>query len=168
MISKLKEDWQTYEGDIWRQGLWVMWVYRFGQWRYSVRPALMRRPLSLLYKMLRTACQMLTGIELPCETQVGRRLRIEHFGGIIISGDAVIGDDVVLRHGVTIGLKRTGERGAPRIGHRVDIGAGAKILGNITIGDDAVIGANAVVVHDIPAGAIAVGIPARLIKRKGV
>ncbi len=166
MIENLKEDWRTYEGDIWRQGLWVMWVYRFGQWRYGVRPALLRKPFSLLYKILRTACQMLTGIELPCETRVGRRLRIEHFGGIVISGDAVIGDDVVLRHGVTVGLKRTGERGAPRIGDRVDIGAGAKILGTIVIGDDAVIGANAVVLCDVPPGALAAGIPARIIRQE--
>jgi serine O-acetyltransferase len=166
MIENLKEDWQTYEGDIWRQGLWVMWVYRFGQWRYGIRPALLRKPFSLLYKILRTSCQMLTGVELPCETRVGRRLRIEHFGGIVISGDSVIGDDVVLRHGVTIGLKRTGQRGAPRIGNRVDIGAGAKILGDITIGDDAVIGANAVVLKDVPPGAFAVGIPARIIRQE--
>ncbi|NJD33526.1 MAG: serine acetyltransferase [Betaproteobacteria bacterium] len=168
MITTLKEDWQTYEGDIWRQGLWVMWVYRFGQWRYGVRPTILRKPFSLLYKILRTGCQMLTGVELPCETKIGRRLRIEHFGGIIVSGDAVIGDDVILRNGVTIGLKRTGQRGAPRIGNRGDIGAGAKILGDIHIGDDAVIGANAVVLKDVPPGAFAVGIPARVIQREVV
>ena len=166
MFTNLKEDWRTYEGDIWRQGLWVMWVYRFGRWRYQIRPRWLRKPFSLLYKILRTGCQMATGIELPCETRVGRRLRIEHFGGIIVSGDAVIGDDVVLRHGVTLGLKRTNERGAPRIGNRVDIGAGAKLLGPVTIGDDAVIGANAVVLRDVPPGALAVGIPARIVTRE--
>ena len=168
MINTLKEDWQTYEGDIWRQGLWVMWVYRFGQWRYGVRSGILRKPLSLLYKIARTIVQMLTGVELPCETKVGRRLRIEHFGSIIISGDAVIGDDVILRNGVTIGLKRTGQRGAPRIGNRVDIGAGAKILGDISIGDDAVIGANAVVLKNVPPGAFAVGVPARVIQREAI
>lgn len=166
MFDHLKEDWRTYEGDIWRQGLWAMWVYRFGQWRYKVRPAWLRKPFSFLYKLQRTVIQMLTGIELPCETQVGRRLRIEHFGGIIVSGDAVIGDDVVIRQGVTIGLKRTNQRGAPQIGNRVDIGAGAKLLGPIRIGDDAVIGANAVVLCDVPAGALAVGVPARIILRR--
>jgi serine O-acetyltransferase len=122
--------------------------------------------MSFLYKLLRAAMHVLTGIDLPCEAKVGRRLRIDHFGGIIVSGDAVIGDDVVLRNGVTIGLKRTNERGAPVIGNRVDIGAGAKILGPIRIGDGAVIGANAVVVHDVPAGAVAVGIPARVLPRQ--
>ncbi|HEY5141561.1 MAG TPA: serine O-acetyltransferase, partial [Methylococcales bacterium] len=64
--------------------------------------------------------------------------------------------------GVTIGLKRTGEMGAPIIGNRVDIGAGAKLLGAIRIGDDVVIGANAVVLQDIPANSLAVGVPARI------
>ena len=160
MFDNLREDWLTYEKDIARQGLWVMCVYRFGNWRYKVRPAFLRIPLSFLYKLLKVWSQILTGIDLPCEVKVGRRFRIEHFGGIIISGDTVIGDDVVIRNNVTIGLRRTGLRGAPLIGNRVDIGAGAVILGNIRIGDDVSIGANAVVLRDVPAHSIAVGVPA--------
>ena len=108
----------------------------------------------------------MSGIELPCEVQLGRRVRIDHFSDIIISGDAVIGDDVVIRNGVTIGLKHTDKRGSPTIGSRVDIGAGAKILGPITIGDDVVIGANAVVIENVPSNSLAVGVPARVIPRK--
>lgn len=160
MFEHIREDWQTYDRDIWRQGFWAMMVYRFGNWRYTLNSPLLRRPCSLLYKILRTIIMMTTGIELQCETRIGRRLLIEHFGGIIISGDTVIGDDVVIRQGVTIGLARQGQRGAPVIGNRVDIGAGAKILGAVVIGDDAVIGANAVVVKDVPAGLLAVGVPA--------
>ena len=160
MLELLREDWNTYDQDLWRQGFWAMCVYRFGNWRYGIRPAWLRKPFSLAYRLLRTAIQIVAGIELHCETRVGRRLLIEHFGGIIVSGDAVIGDDVVIRQGVTIGLRTTGRRGAPVIGNRVDIGAGAKLLGNIRIGDDAVIGANAVVLCDVPAGALAVGVPA--------
>lgn len=162
MFENLREDWQVYERDISRQGLWVMVVFRFGQWRYTIRNPLLRKPFSFVYRVLRTICQVMTGIELHCETRVGRRLRIDHFGGIIISGDAVIGDDVVVRQGVTIGLRHDNERGSPIIGNRVDIGAGAKILGPIQIGDGAVIGANAVVIRDVPAGALAVGVPARI------
>jgi len=161
MFELIREDWRTHQRDIWRQGVWTLLIYRFGRWRYGL-PTLLRKPFSLLYKLLKVAGQILTGIDLPCETRVGRRLLIEHFGGIIISGDAVIGDDVVIRNGVTIGLRRTGERGAPVIGNGVDIGAGAKLLGRITIGDGAVIGANAVVLQDVPAGALAVGIPAQV------
>lgn len=165
MFERIREDFQAHQRDPWRQGVWVLLVYRFGQWRYRVRPALLRRPLSLLYKFMKVGVQMLTGIDLPCETRIGRRLVIEHFGGIIISGDSQIGDDVVLRHGVTLGLRRTGVPGAPVIGNSVDIGAGAKVLGPVHIGDGAVIGANAVVLCDVPAGALAVGIPARIKRR---
>jgi serine O-acetyltransferase len=162
MFENIREDWRTYEGDLTRQGLWVMIVYRFGRWRYRFQTAVLRVPLSFLYKVLKLASQILTGIDLPCEVEVGHRLTIEHFGGIIISGDTKIGDDVVIRDGVTIGLRRTGVRGAPIVGNRVDIGTGAKILGSIRIGDDVAIGANAVVLEDVPNDSIAVGVPARI------
>ena len=165
MFERVREDFATHDRDPWRQGVWVLLVYRFGCWRYTVRPALLRKPLSFLYRLMKIGVQILTGIDLPCETRVGRRLVIEHFGGIVVSGDAVIGDDVVLRHGVTLGLRRTGTAGAPVVGNGVDIGAGAKILGPVRIGDGAVIGANAVVLCDVPAGALAVGIPARIRQR---
>jgi serine O-acetyltransferase len=168
MFDLIREDFNAHDRDPWRQGVWAMLVYRFGRWRYGVRPALLRRPLSLVYKFMKIGAQITTGIDLPCEAQVGRRLVIEHFGGIVVSGDSVIGDDVTLRHGVTLGLRRTGVPGAPVIGNGVDIGAGAKILGPVRIGDGAVIGANAVVLCDVPAGALAVGIPARIKGRRPV
>lgn len=166
MFDNLREDWRTYDRDPFRQGLWVMAVYRFGRWRYQIRPRWMRMPLSAAYKILRLLMEILTGIELPCEAIVGRRFRIDHFGGVIISGDAVFGDDCVIRNGVTVGLRNTGERGSPVIGNRVDVGAGAKILGSIRIGDDVAIGANAVVLTNVPSHSIAVGIPARVLPRK--
>ncbi len=162
MFDNIREDWRTYEGFLSRQGLWVMWVYRFGRWRYTLKNRWLRMPFSFLYRILKLLSQILTGIDLPCEVKVGRRFTIEHFGGIIISGDTVFGDDVIIRNGVTIGLKRTGVRGAPVIGNRVDIGAGAKILGSIHIGDDVIIGANAVVITDIPPNSFAVGVPAHI------
>jgi len=166
MFQNIREDWQTYEGDLGRQGLWVMVVYRFGRWRYGVRSRILRAPLSFAYKLMKVGAQILTGIDLPCEVKLGHRFTIEHFGDIIVSGDAEIGDDVVLRNGVTIGLRHTGVRGAPKIGNRVDIGAGAKILGDITIGDDVAIGANAVVIKDVPPNSIAIGVPAEIRPRR--
>ena len=162
MFDNLREDWRTYEHDPTRQGLWVMVVYRFGRWRYRIHNRWLRLPFSILYKILKLLSQILTGIDLPCEVTVGRRFKIEHFGDIIISGDTVFGDDVVIRNGVTVGLKRTNERGAPIIGNRVDIGAGAKILGPIRIGDDVAIGANAVVLRNVPPNSLAIGVPAQI------
>jgi serine O-acetyltransferase len=106
------------------------------------------------------------GIEIPCEAVIGKRFSIEHTGAIVISGDAVFGDDCVIRQGVTVGLKNRNHRGSPRIGNRVDIGAGAKLLGDIAIGDDVAIGANAVVLCDVPDGCIAVGVPAVIKTRR--
>src|SRR4051812_339477 len=111
MFENLREDWAVYDGDVSRQGLWVMWVYRLGRWRYGIRSRFLRLPFSFLYRILKLWSQILTGIDLPCEVTLGRRFRIEHFGGIIVSGDAVFGDDVVIRNGVTVGLRRTGVRG---------------------------------------------------------
>ena len=166
MFDNLREDWRTYDRKLLRQGLWVMAVYRFGRWRYRIRARWIRVPFSGIYKLLRLLCEILTGIELPCEAVVGRRFRIDHFGGIIISGDAVFGDDCVIRNGVTVGLRHRGVRGSPHIGNRVDIGTGAKLLGPIRIGDDTAIGANSVVLCDVPDNTIAVGIPARILARK--
>jgi serine O-acetyltransferase len=166
MFDHLREDWRTYDRQLARQGLWAMCLYRFGRWRYTIRWRWLRLPFSMLYKFLKPFSEIATGIELPCEVTLGRRFRIDHFGGIIISGDAVFGDDCVVRNGVTVGLRHAGQRGSPVIGNRVDIGAGAKILGPIRIGDDVAIGANAVVITDVPSNSIAVGIPARILPRR--
>jgi serine O-acetyltransferase len=166
VFENIREDWRTQDRDWKRQGLWVMVVYRFGVWRYGIGNRFVRLPFSIAYKILKLLSEILTGIDLPCEAKLGRRFRIDHFGGIVISGDAVFGDDCVIRNGVTVGLRHTGQRGAPVIGNRVDIGAGAKVLGAIQVGDDVAIGANAVVITDVPANSIAVGVPAKIRPRK--
>jgi serine O-acetyltransferase len=158
-FENIRADLAAYNGDWSAQGFWVMLVYRFGRWRYGLRPALLRKLGSALYKLLYKLVQVATGIELPCEVIVGRRFIIDHFGGIVISGFTSFGDDCRIRSGVVIGLRRVDEPSAPRIGNNVDIGTGAKILGPITIGDNVVIGANAVVLQDVPANSIAVGVP---------
>lgn len=166
MFDNIREDYRAHERMLNRQGLWAMAVYRFGRWRYTIRWRPLRMPFSLVYRVLKVAVEVLTGIDLPCEATLGRRFVIDHFGGIIISGDAVFGDDCRVRNGVTVGLRHTHLRGSPIIGNRVDIGAGAKLLGPIHIGDDVAIGANAVVICDVPSNSIAVGVPARILPRR--
>ena len=166
MFDNFREDLKTYEGNWASPGLWVMAVYRFGRWRYGIRVPLVRKIFSFCYKVMFAFVQAATGTELPCEAKVGRRLRIDHSQGIVISGDACLGDDVILRNGVTIGLRRAGVRGSPVIGDRADIGAGAKILGTIVLGNDVSVGANAVVLSDVPSNSVAVGIPARISPKK--
>ena len=106
----------------------------------------------------------LTGIEIHPGATIGRRFFIDHGMGVVIGETAEIGDDVTLYHGVTLGGTswQEGKR-HPTLGNGVIVGAGAKILGPIHIGDNAKIGSNAVVVKDVPAGATAAGIPARIL-----
>ncbi len=163
MFDNIRSDLAAHKGDWGAQGFWAMVIYRFGRWRYTLGNRWLRMPFSLLYKIAFKGVQVVSGIELPCEVTVGRGFRIDHFGGIVISGFASFGQGCVIRNGVTVGLRRIDEPSAPTIGNYVDIGAGAKVLGPITIGDHAVIGANAVVLDDVPSHAIAVGIPARII-----
>ena len=160
MFDNIRADLQAHSGQWSAQGFWALVVYRFGRWRYGVRPVLLRKLLSAVYRVLYKLVQIVTGIELPCEVQLGRNFVIDHSGGIVISGYARFGDNCRIRNGVVVGLSRVDEPCAPVIGNNVDIGAGAKLLGAITIGDNVLIGANAVVVRDVPADSIAVGVPA--------
>jgi serine O-acetyltransferase len=114
------------------------------------------QPLRFLVERI---IEITTGISIPAQAQIGQGLRIHHFGGIFIHSEAVIGERCTLYHAVTMG-DLGGHGGAPTIGRDVRIGAGAKLLGNITVGDHARIGANAVVLQSVPSGCLAVGVPA--------
>lgn len=162
--QQVHEDWIAHGCDWTKPGFRAVALYRFGVWRKRVKPRLLYIPLSVLYHLCYQHVRNVYGIELPFTAQLGRRVIIEHQSAIVIHGNAMIGDDCILRQGVTLGnryMERPLE--APRLGQRVNVGAGAKILGAVTVGDDAQIGANAVVLSDVPAGATAVGVPARII-----
>jgi serine O-acetyltransferase len=160
MFENVRSDLRAYQRNWGAQGFWVMVVYRFGRWRYGVRPAVLRKLFSLIYHIAYKFIQIVTGIELPCEATVGRNFIIDHFGGIIISGYAKFGDNCRIRDGVVVGLRRIDEKYAPDIGNNVDVGSGAKLLGPIRIGNNVLIGANAVVICDVPDNSFAVGVPA--------
>jgi len=160
MFENIRRDFRSHGGSLGSQGFWAMVVYRFGRWRYGVRPVLLRKIFSLVYRILYKLIQIIGGIELPCEVDVGRNFVIDHFGGVVISGFARFGDDCRIRTGVVVGLATVADPVAPVIGNNVDIGAGAKVLGRIRVGNNVLIGANAVVIRDVPDDCIAVGVPA--------
>ena len=136
------------------QGFQALFVYRIFHWCYE-----RRIPTQPLRFIIERFIEIVTGISLPAEATIGKGLRIHHFGGVIVHSLAVVGDNCTFYHGVTLG-DRGGAGGAPHVGDRVMIGAGAKLIGEIVIGDECSIGANAVVTTSIPAGHIAVGVPA--------
>jgi serine acetyltransferase len=165
-LDLVAEDWRTHDRDWTKSGFKALLVYRFGIWRMSLRRTPLRGLLGYAQRfMFRRACWRY-GIEIYDSAKLGRRIRFEHPSGIVIHGDSIIGDDVVIRQQVTLGIRRLDHlHDAPVIGNRVDIGAGAKILGRVVVGDGAVIGANAVVLEDVPPGSLAVGVPARIVTR---
>ncbi len=125
---------------------------------------LWRRGWHWLARWLSNWTRWVTGIEIHPGATIGRRVFIDHGMGVVVGETAEIGDDCTLYHGVTLGgVKWEKTKRHPTLGRSVVVGAGAKILGPILVGDGAKVGSNAVVVRDVPAGATAVGIPARIV-----
>lgn len=162
----VREDWSVNNRSWRRPGLQAMAMYRLGVWQRSIRNPLLRATMRKTYTLLHQFIRNFYGIELPHSTIIGRRLWIAHQSGIVIHPEAVIGDDCLIRQGVTIGRASNVGGGvnsrAPRLGNRVKVGAGAVIMGGITIGDDVVIGPNAVVMTNIPDGSIVAAPQARV------
>lgn len=165
--QQLKSDWLAHDKDWTRPGFRAIAFYRFGVWRMSVNNKFLRAPLSIFYRYLYRHARNVYGIEVPYSSTIGQRVVIEHQGGIVIHGNAVIGNDCIIRQGVTLGNRSLDTPfDAPVLGERVNVGAGAKLLGKLHIGDDASIGANAVVLKDVPAKASALGVPAQILIAK--
>ena len=124
-------------------------------WGYRIANFLWRKKLKLISRIYSNWIRMITGIEIHPGATIGRRLFIDHGMGVVIGQTAIVGDDVMMYHGATLGARAFGpnQRGVkrhPTIGNFVVIGAGAKVLGNITIGEGVRVRANSVVTEDIP------------------
>lgn len=143
-------------------GLKAIRLHRVAKWFYD-------RKMFFAARWISQRASKKTGIEIHPAVQIGKRFFIDHGTGVVIGETAVIGDDVTVYQGVTLGGtgKDTGKR-HPTIGNNVMIGAGAKVLGPLTIGNNSKIASGAVVLNDIPPNSTAVGVPARVVKRDGV
>lgn len=166
LLEYWAEDYRAHERDSTRPGFRAVAVHRFGNYRmHWKRP--WRAPLTVIYRTLYRYIRNHYGIELPYSSKLGRRVVFEHQGCIVIHGNSVIGDDCIIRQGVTLGNRHlSAPFDAPVLGDKVNVGAGAKLLGRVRIGEGASIGANSVVLRDVPAGRTAIGIPARLLEEK--
>ncbi|HEX7054853.1 MAG TPA: serine acetyltransferase [Burkholderiales bacterium] len=150
------------------QGFWASAVYRASRAFVAAAP---QGALQTAARALAAAAQklveILTGICLPRECEIGPGLYLPSFGGIILS-HGPIGENCTIEHGVTLGMAGRGEeRGAPSIGDRVFIGAHSMIVGRISVGDDAVIFPGSIVTRSVPPRALVMGHPARVVSREG-
>lgn len=140
------------------QGFQAILVYRFFRW-FHIR-GIPTQPFRFLFERL---TEIMTGISIPAEADIGKGLRIHHFGGIIFHSRVKMGEHCTIYHGVTFGDKG-GYGEPPTVGNNVLVGTGAKILGDIYIGDNAIIGANAVVLKAVPNDVMVGGVPAKIIR----
>lgn len=144
------------------QSLWAIWVYRFGRGNDQRPQGWARAWRDRVYWFLFRIVETLTGCSFTKAVDIGPGLRIYHFGNIFVHSGVVIGARCTLRQGVTIGNRVEGGP-VPVLEDDVDLGAYAQVLGGIRIGRGAKIGAMSVVLHDVPPGATAVGVPARIL-----
>lgn len=162
LIQTIREDLEAHRGEWSRPGFQTLAVYRIGRWTTTIKTKAVRAPLYKLARAGHVFCRNFYGIELPFETIVGRRVIFEHQHGIIVHGNAQIGDGCILRQGCTLGVKNMDQSdAAPRLGRNVNVGCGAKLLGSIQIGGNVTIGANSVVIRDIKPNTVVAGIPAK-------
>ena len=173
MFSRLKEDIETFKqrDPAAKSSLEVFFLYP------GLKAIRMHRRANFFYRhkmyfIARAISQRAvrkTGIEIHPAATIGRRFFIDHGTGVVIGETTVIGDDVTLYQGVTLGGtgKDTGKR-HPTIGNNVMIGSGAKVLGPFTVGDNTNIAAGAVVINEIPSNCTAVGVPAKIVRRNGI
>lgn len=141
-------------------GVWAIINYRISNFLY-------KKGFKLIARILSGIIQIITNIDIHPGATIGRRVFIDHGFGVVIGETAIIEDDVLIYQGVTLGgVSLTKGKRHPTIKKNVTIGSGAKILGNITIGEYCKIGANSVVIKDIPPHSTAVGVPAKVVKRK--
>lgn len=162
MFEKIRRDYRRHGSRLSEPGLWVMAVYRFGQWKNTLpKPA--RWVAQKVYRAGFLATNLTVGCHIPDEVEFGEDPHFVHAKDVLMHPKVKLGDRVGMMHAVT--LATTVDRpGVPEIGDDVFIGAGAVIVGPVKVGDGARIAPNSLVMQNVPAGATAIGVPARIVK----
>jgi serine O-acetyltransferase len=149
-------------------GFQAMIAHRFFHWLWKIDFGVLNHVTHTLVRLLQYWVKIITNIEIHPAAKIGKRCFIDHGSGVVIGETTIIGNDVVIYQGVTLGgVSTKKEKRHPTLGNNIVVGAGAKILGNITIGDYVQVGANSVVLKDVPSRSTVVGIPGRIAKLNG-
>jgi serine O-acetyltransferase len=157
MFENLRRDQARYAalGGWWRNlGFWVGATYRLGAWARTLRNPLFRIPIVVVYRFCRIPWRLFLNVEIPAGVRIGPGLCLIHPNNILVASSVEIGDDCLVFHEVTLG---TGPApGCPRVGSRVDLYVGARVLGGVTVGDGSMVGANCVVTRNVPPDSVVV------------
>lgn len=139
-------------------------VYRFGHWARHIRTPVLKQLFRLLYIIMKSVVVLSFGIYIPSAFKVGRGFAIHNFSGIFIP-PTVAGNNLIVFQNVTLGHLRGQGGRPPKVGSNVFIGAGAKVLGDVSIGNNVVVGSNSLVMNDVPDGCTVIGVPARVVSK---
>lgn len=168
VVDLIKSDLKRYENEVSFKKFIRYFMFTPGfkytvHFRIANHLAKKKSKLAILFKVILKRKGYRYGIQIPEETQIGEGLLVRHYGTIFIHPETVIGKNLIISQGVTIGVNNSG---VPKIGNNVHIAPGAKVLGDIKIGDNVVIGANSVVTKDVPDNAVVGGIPSKVLYYK--
>lgn len=164
MRRLIADDYRRH-GSAWNErAVWALAVHRYGNWADARSNRVLRRFFSLIYAALDTLSQIVTGVSMNRSVKLGKDIHFIHTGALFIHPDVVIGDRVGIMQNVTLGTNMGPE--VPVIEDDAFIGAGACVLGKVRVGKGARVAANSLVINDVPAGAFAVGVPAKSIKSR--
>jgi serine O-acetyltransferase len=166
LFQLLREDFERHGGKFNEPGLWTLAAYRLSVGSAELPPGPLRRLATAGTNVLAFVLRLATHTVIPADVKVGEGLHLIHAMSVSIASGVRIGDRVGIMHEVTIGPSYD-RAGVPKIGNDVFIGVGAAILGPVDIGDGAMIAANSLVISDVPPGAFAVGVPAKLVRWGG-
>ena len=150
------------------EGFWAIFQYRVANFVSKFKIPVLKHLCQFFCLIWQKGIELLTGVSIPSSASIGHSFYIGHFGGIIINANVIIGNNCNISQGVTIGVSGLNEnRGVPKIGNNVYLGANCVVAGDISVGDNVIVSACSLVTRDVESGSVVMGVPAVKISTKG-
>ncbi len=162
-LKTLADDWNRHKITD-KRPLIALWTYRFGRYVWGIKFTPLRKVLGVIYLLLHPIADLIGGVYLDRATKLGDKPHFIHAGNTQLHPGSVVGDNVGIMHGVTLGLSPSQE-GAPVIGDNVFLGVNCTVLGNVTVGNDVTIAANSLVVSNVPDNSMVIGVPGKIMPK---